>query len=303
MHAAQVATDDLLVRRLLAAQFPRWATLPIAVVSSHGTDHDLYRIGEHLVARLPIIGWAAEQPVRDHVWLPRLAPHLPLRLPVPVALGEPGDGYPYPWAIHDWLPGEPVTIGRDDTERVAVDLAAFVRAMQRLDLPDAPARAPGVRAGPLANDDAWVRANIAGLGREIDGDAALRVWQAAIDAPAWTGPDVWGHGDLLPGNLLIAEGSLCGVIDFGGLGVGDPAGELLPAWNLFTGARRARFRAEVGADEATWLRGMGWALRKVVAALGYYQSTNPGMVRQMRFALEQILADDRERDEEALPHG
>lgn len=291
MHAEQVATDAPLVRRLLAAQFPHWAMLPIAVVSSYGTDHDLYRIGDRLVARFPIIGWAAAQPAREHVWLPRLAPHLPLRLPVPVALGEPGEGYPYQWAIHEWLPGESVSIGRDDTERVAVDLAAFVRAMQRLDLPDAPARAPGVRAGSLANDDARVRARIAELGREIDGDAALRVWQAAIDAPPWTGPDVWGHGDLLPGNLLIAEGSLCGVIDFSSLGVGDLAGELLPAWNLFTGARRARFRAEVGADEATWRRGRGWAIRKVVSALGYYRDTNPGMVRQKRFALEQILAD------------
>lgn len=296
MHADQVATDERLVRCLLAAQFPHWAALPIAVVPSHGTDNDLYRLGDRLVVRLPIIGWAAGQPARDHVWLPRITPHVPLRVPVPVSLGEPSDGYPYPWAIHEWLPGEPASIGRDDTDRVAIELAAFVRAMQRLELPDAPARAPGMRAGPLANDDVWVRSKIAELDDEIDGDSALRIWQSALDAPPWLGPDVWGHGDLLPGNLLVGEGALCGVIDFGGLGVGDPAGELLPAWNLFTGPRRARFRAELGSDDATWRRGMGWALRKVVAALGYYRDTNPAMVGLQRFALKQLLTDAAQGD-------
>jgi aminoglycoside phosphotransferase (APT) family kinase protein len=291
MHAEQVATDADLVRRLIAAQFPRWSDLSIALVSSYGTDHDLYRLGDHLVARLPHIGWATAQPAREHEWLPRLATRLPIRLPVPVALGEPGEGYPYPWAIHEWLPGEAAEFPRDDTERVAVDLARFIVAMQRLDLAGAPARAPGVRSGPLADGDAGVRDAIARLGGQIDGTAALRVWQAALDAPSWLGPDVWGHGDLLPGNLLLIDGALSGIIDFSSLGTGDPAGDLLPAWNLFTGARRARFRAEVGADDAAWLRGRGWALRKVVSALPYYRDTHPGMIRQAQFALDQILAD------------
>lgn len=153
-----------------------------------------------------------------------------------------------------------------------------------------------IRGSPAGGADRWpsttsrFRRSIAQLGARIDGGATLRCWQESLDAPAWDGPEVWVHGDLLPGNLLVVDGRLSAVIDFGCLNVGDPACDLQPAWHLFTGASRRRFRAELDVDDATWLRGRGWALR-MVSALVYYQDTNPGMVRQATRTLAQVLAD------------
>ncbi|WP_433226707.1 phosphotransferase [Microtetraspora malaysiensis] len=152
--------------------------------------------------------------------------------------------------------------------------------------------APAARArGPLAEHDDGVRRSIAQLGDRIDGSAALRSWQESLEAPAWDQPGAWVHGDLLPGNLLVVDGRLSAVIDFGGLNVGDPACDLQPAWNVFTGESRRRFRDEVAADDASWLRGRGWALLQAVIALPYYWDTNPGIVRQTTHALTQVLAD------------
>lgn len=292
MHADEVLTDAALVRRLLAAQFPGWADLAIAPVSSYGTDHDIYRLGDALCARLPRIGWATGQAAKEAQWLPRLAPHLPLRVPVPLAMGQPGEGYPFGWSVYEWLPGDNAH-GPLDLEPAALDLAAFVAALRRIDTADAFARPPRRRGGPLAEQDEGVRRSIAQLGDRIDGVAALRAWQESLEAARWNGPDVWIHGDLLPGNLLVEGGRLSAVIDFGGLNVGDSACDLLPAWNLFHGASRERFRTALAVDDAAWLRGRGWALCQALAALPYYWDTNPGMVRQASHALLQVLAHAR----------
>ncbi|MGK5440702.1 aminoglycoside phosphotransferase family protein [Micromonospora sp. URMC 105] len=291
MHADEVETDVELVRRLLAGQFPHWAELSIRPVASYGTDHDIYRLGDHLVARLPRIGWATRQAAKEAQWLPKLAPHLPLALPVPVAMGRPAEGYPFDWSVCEWLPGENAdgTIG--DLEQAAVDLAAFVTALRRIDTTGAFPRPPRSRGGALAELDDSVRRSVAQLGDRIDGAATLRSWQESLDAPAWNGPEVWVHGDLLPGNLLVVDGRLSAVIDFGALNVGDPACDLQPAWNVFAGASRTRFRAELDVDDASWLRGRGWALYQAVSALPYYWETNPGMIRQASHALTQVLAD------------
>lgn len=290
MHVDEIETDAALVRRLLAGQFPSWADLPIARVASYGTDHDIYRLGDHLAARLPRIGWASKQAAKEAQWLPKLAPQLPLEVPVQLALGRPAEGYPFDWSVVTWLPGEDASGTIDDLERAAVDLAAFVTALREIDTTGAHPRPPGSRGGPLAEGDEQVRRSIAQLGDRIDGDAALRAWAASLDAPPWKGAEVWVHGDLLPGNLLVVDGRLSAVIDFGGLNVGDPACDLQPAWNLFTGSSRLRFRAELEVDEASWLRGRGWALYQAVAALPYYWHSNPGMVRQASHALTQVLA-------------
>jgi aminoglycoside phosphotransferase (APT) family kinase protein len=292
MHAGEVRTDAGLVRRLLAGQFPRWAGLPVVPVVSYGTDHDIYRLGEHLAARLPRIGWAAGQAAKEARWLPRLAPHLPLAVPVHLAMGHPAEGYPFGWSVCRWLPGQDASGTAGDLDQAADDLAAFVTALRRIDVTGAPARPPRSRGGPLAESDEQVRRSITQLGSRIDGAAALRCWQESLSAPPWDGEETWVHGDLLPGNLLLTGGRLSAVIDFGSLNVGDPACDLQPAWNVFTGSSRLRFRAGLQADDASWLRGRGWALSQAVSALPYYWDTNPGMIRQALHALGQVLADN-----------
>ena len=291
MHADEIETDAALVRRLLAGQFPHWAELRIEPVVSYGTDHDIYRLGDHLVARLPRIGWAATQAAKEAAWLPKLAPHLPLALPVQLAVGRPAEGYPFDWSVYEWLPGENANGTLGDLDRAAVDLAAFVIALRRVDATCAHARPLGGRGGPLAELNEPVRRSIAQLGDRIDGDAALRSWEQSLEAPAWDGGEVWVHGDLLPGNLLVVDGRLSAVIDWGGLNVGDHACDLQPAWNVFAGSSRRRFRDELAVDDASWLRGRGWALYQAVTGLAYYWDTNPGMVRQTSHALGQVLAE------------
>src|SRR6266508_5580920 len=168
---------------------------------------------------------------------------------------------------------------------------AFVNALRQVDATDAHPRPPGGRGAPLAELDEQVRQSIAELGDRIDGDAALRSWEESLDASRWEGEEVWVHGDLLPGNLLVLDGRLSAVIDFGGLNVGDPACDLQPAWNVFAGDSRTRYRAELEADDASWSRGRGWALYQAVSALPYYWHTKPGMIRQASHALTQVLAD------------
>jgi aminoglycoside phosphotransferase (APT) family kinase protein len=292
MHADEIDTDVALVHRLLAGQFPHWAELAIDPVVSYGTDHDIYRLGDHLAARLPRIGWATGQAKKEAEWLPKLAPHLPLAVPVQLAMGQPAEGYPFEWSVYEWLPGENANGTIDDLDQAAVDLAAFVKALRQIETSGAPARPRGSRGAPLAELDKDVRRSIAELGERIDTDAAVRSWEESLDAPEWDGEEVWVQGDLLPGNLLVVDGRLSAVIDFGCLNVGDPACDLQPAWNVFAGDSRTRYRAELRADDASWLRGRGWALYQAVMALPYYWDTNPGMIRQASHALAEVLADD-----------
>jgi aminoglycoside phosphotransferase (APT) family kinase protein len=291
MHADEIETDVALVRRLLADQFPQWVDLPIDPVVSYGTDHDIYRLGDHLAARMPRIGWATKQAAKEAEWLPKLAPHLPLAVPVQLAMGHPAEGYPFEWSVYEWLPGQNANGTIDDLDHAAADLAAFVNALRQVDTTGAHPRPPGGRGAPLAELDEQVRHSIAQLGDRVDGAASLRSWEESLHAPAWDGDEVWAHGDLLPGNLLVVDGRLSAVIDFGGLNVGDPACDLQPAWNVFAGDSRMRYRAELQVDDASWLRGRGWALYQAVSALPYYWHTNPGMIRQASHALAQVLAD------------
>lgn len=288
MHENEVITDPKLVRRLLRDQFPQWAHLQLDLVDSYGTDHDIYRLGDDLAVRLPRIDWATNQAAKEAKWLPRLAPHLPLAVPVPLSIGHPAHGYPFDWAIYEWIPGED-TNGIADLEQAAVDLAAFIEALRHIDTSDAPVRPPEARGSPLAELDDQVRRSIQQLDDMIDGQAAERLWEESVDSGPWTGDEVWVHGDLLPGNLLVVEGRISAVIDFGGLNVGDPACDLQPAWNVFTGASRRRFRTELEVDDDAWQRGRGWVIYQTVSALAYYRDTNPGIVRQAWHALDQVL--------------
>ena len=290
MHADEIETDVTLVRRLLSSQFPQWADLRIELVESYGTDHHIYRLGEELSVRLPCIEWATKQAAKEAEWLPKLAPHLPLALPVQVAMGKPGEGYPFDWSICKWLPGKNANNSIEDLELAAVDLAAFIHALRNVDTAGAHARPHGGRGAPLIERDEAVRNAIAQLGNRIDGNAALRSWEESLNAPGWSGKETWVHGDLLPGNLLVVDGHLSAVIDWGGFNVGDPLCDLQPAWNMFSGSNRNVFRNALDVDDASWLRGRGWALCQAIIALPYYWDTNPRMVQQAQNALKEVLA-------------
>ena len=294
MHDDEVVTDVAQVRALLFAQQPQWAELPLEPVESAGTDHWIYRLGDELSVRLPRIHWATEQVDKEQRWLPVLAPQLPLAIPLPLAVGEPGEGYPWRWSVYPWLPGENATLERlADPRQAALALAEFVTALQRIDTTGGPA--PGAhnfhRGVPLAERDAMTRNAIEKSRGIADTDAVAAAWERALAAPAWTGDPVWIHGDLQPGNLLAVDGRIRGAIDFGGLGVGDPACDLLVAWNLLPPAAREVFREALEVDDATWTRGRGWAISTAIVGLPYYWETNPAFVRFAQHQLAEALAD------------
>ena len=297
MHDDQIDSDADVVRRLLRTQQPQWADLPIVRMSSTGTDNAMYRVGDDLVARLPLRP-ASTLPIdKEHRWLPVLAPHLPLTIPIPVAMGEPTADFPWPWSVYPWLPGEDAITACFDRDVAAVDLARFLRALWSVDPTGgpAPSGANFDRGVPLRTRDAGTRAAIAAVRDVVDADAATAAWDAALAAPDWAAPGVWVHGDIAAGNLLVRDGRLASVLDFGCLGIGDPACDVLVAWELFDGRSRDRFRAELDVDDATWARGRGWALSTAVGALAYYETTNPFMAEQGRRKLAAVLADRSRR--------
>jgi aminoglycoside phosphotransferase (APT) family kinase protein len=299
MHDDEFPTDSALVRRLLAVQFPAWAALPIVPVRSYGTSNALYRLGDGLVARLPRTPGTDLQIAKEARWLPQLAPQLPLAIPTPLALGAPGEGYPWRWSVVRWLGGaDAAQRPFQDPLRAATELAAFVAALAGIDATGGPG--PGRhnfrRGEPLLRRDDATRAAIAelaALGDPVDGVAATAVWEGALQAAPWPGPPRWIHGDLHALNLLVDEGGLAAVIDFGGLGVGDPACDLMAAWTLFGPEARARFRAELAPDEDSWVRGRGWAISFGLIALPYYLGSNPVLADIARNAIDQALAEFR----------
>ncbi|MEV0258513.1 aminoglycoside phosphotransferase family protein [Streptomyces sp. NPDC050732] len=283
MHADEADIDEGLVRRLVGAQFPAWAGLPVERVASAGTSNAMYRLGGDMVVRLPRVAGAAEDVERERVWLPRLAPALPVAVPVPLGKGRPGEGYPYAWSVFRWLDGTTPDPGRPCAEPAlfAKDVAEFVSALREVD----PAGAPvAYRGDPLAGRDTHTREVIAELGGLVDERAVTAVWEAAVRAPAWKGPGVWVHGDLQPGNVLVDGGRLGAVIDFGCMGTADPAVDLIAAWYLMDAGARRDFRAALGpaTDDAMWARGRGWALTIAATELAYYQRTNPVMASTAR---------------------
>jgi aminoglycoside phosphotransferase (APT) family kinase protein len=292
MHADEVGIDEALVGRLIGRQFPAWAGLPLERVRPSGTDNALFRLGRDLAVRLPRHEAAAGQVAKEQRWLKRLAPHLPLAIPVPVAQGEADAGYPYRWSVCRWIEGDNALTARiDDLDDAARALAGFVDALQGLDATEGPRPGPhnSFRGVPLAQRDGNVRAAIGRLDGLIDTGAALGEWEAALAAPGWERPPVWLHGDIHPGNLIVSGGKLGAVIDFGCLGVGDPACDLMPAWTLLTADTREIFRAALAIDDATWARGRGWALSAALIALPYYLDTNPTLVAISRRAIAEIL--------------
>ena len=288
MHDGEVELDAELVGWLVAAQFPGLAELPVREVRSTGTVNAIYRLGDHLYARLPRVQQWERDLDRELRWLPRLAPQLSLRVPEPIGKGRPAGPYPYSWAVYRWIDGRQYSDELVDDERQAArDLARFVAELRGVD----PAGAPGGGRRPLRELEADTRAAIESARGVIDGDAATAAWEWALQAPRWDGTPVWIHGDLLRPNLLVDGGRIAAVIDFGGAGVGDPATDVIAAWSVFGHAGREVFRGALEVDDGTWNRARGIALHQAAAIIPYYGETNPGLVALARRTVEEVLAD------------
>ncbi|WP_210570706.1 aminoglycoside phosphotransferase family protein [Streptomyces sp. GESEQ-4] len=284
--------DGALVRRLVDTQFPQWAGLPLKLLNPAGSDHVIYRLGEELSVRLPRHAGAIGQARKEFEWLPRLAPHLPLAVPVPVGVGDPDFGYPWPWAVSRWLDGEVATVeALAGSSTAAVELAQFLAALQQFAPEDIPAENSheDLTGRPLSDRDRATRVAIAQVDGVFDAAAMTALWDAALSAPGWDRPPVWFHGDFHTGNLLTVDGRLSAVIDFGGLGTGDPACDLMIAFTLMSADTRAVFRTALEVDDATWMRGRGWALATALNAYTSYAAVNPRVAEQTTRQINQAL--------------
>lgn len=288
--AAEVQIDVPLVRRLLAAQFPQWARLAVEPVESAGWDNTVYRLGPDLAVRLPRRRIGAGHVEREQQWLPVLGPQLPLAVPMPLGNGVPGAGYPWRWTICNWLDGELAALTPvDDAGQTAISLARFVAALQKIDPAGGPASE--FRGTSLAGRDRVARtAATISQADQFDIGPVLAVWERAVAGPAWTGPPVWMHGDLHPANLLVDGGRLSAVIDFGLLGVGDPACDLMVAWTYLRAEARDAFRDALAVDDAAWSRGRGWALELGLRAAAY-SADNPVLGDIGRHTIAEVMAD------------
>jgi len=285
--------DVSLVRRLVDSQFPQWSHLPIAAVEFDGWDNRTFRLGSELTVRVPSGPWYAKQVDKEQRWLPVLAPQLPLSIPTPVAKGEPGSGFPYSWSVYRWIEGELASRARlADLTGFATTLAGFLNALGRVDATGGPG--PGehnfYRGGPLATYEGEALEAIDALGDEVPREAVKRVWDDAMTT-SWDRDPVWFHGDVATGNLLVRDGGLAAVLDFGTSGVGDPACDTVIAWTLFSGASRATFRAELGVDAGTWSRGRGWGLWKALITLVGHLERDAPQAAITRREIDQILGD------------
>lgn len=290
LHPDELDIDEALVRRMVAERFPQWAGLPVEPVEPAGTSNAMYRLGVELVVRIPRIPGVVEEIAKEDVWLRRLAPRLPVPVPVPLAVGGPVDGCPWPWSVLRWLDGTTPDAGRlAEPGLLASDLAGFVTAMRGIDPTGAPA---AYRSESLASRDAATRKAIAAVPDLVDAAAATAAWEHALSAPAPAGPPVWMHGDLQPGNLLVSpDGRLSAVIDFGCAGLGEPAVDLIPAWYVLPAAARPAFRAAAAPDHAAWDRARGWALSIALLEVAYYRDSDPRMTSIARRVIAEVLAE------------
>jgi aminoglycoside phosphotransferase (APT) family kinase protein len=296
LHAdGRAGIDAELVRRLVAAQFPQWRDLPVTPVAVDGWDNRTYRLGDEMTVRLPTHESYTPAVEKEDRWLPVLAPALPVPVPVPLATGVPGEGYPFRWSVRRWLDGDTADPARiDDLAAFAVDVAEFVLALQRVDPTGGPRAGAHsfYRGAPPAHYDDETRRALVALDGRVDTELAAEVWDAALRADR-RGAPVWFHGDIAHGNLLVRDGRLVAVIDFGTSGVGDPACDLVIAWTMFSGESRDAFRRTVGQDGGTWARARGWALWKSLIVLADVIDRDEDLAASNRRIIDEVLADHR----------
>lgn len=291
----KINIDQKLVSQLVTSQFPHWAKLPIQPVEWSGWDNRTFRLGDQMSVRLPSAECYAAQVEKEQFWLPKLAPGLPCQIPVPLALGNPDQDYPWTWSIYRWLPGASATLENiRNLREFAISLAQFLSALQKIETSGGPP--PGehnfFRGGSLRVYDDETRNSILALKNEINADLATEVWEAALKTK-WEQEPVWLHGDLAPGNLLVNQGKLGAVIDFGCSGIGDPACDLTIAWTFFSGASRNDFIQTLALDRATWARARGWSLWKALITLVETLETGLHPSQSAKNTLKEVLDDFR----------
>ncbi|GGO24138.1 aminoglycoside phosphotransferase family protein [Micromonospora parathelypteridis] len=292
MHVDQVDVTVDVVTALVAQQFPQWRALPIRPLASTGTVNALFRVGTEIVLRFPLLP-TTDPELRaelrqEQEYARLLAAHLPVAVPEPLGLGEPGEGYAGPWTAYRFIPGEPAQLDRiGDLDRFALDLASVVAALRGIDTGGRAWSGSG-RGGPLPAQDAGVRSALALSGGLTDTARLAEVWDRCRDTPGQDAA-VWIHADLMPGNLLVRDGRLAAVIDMETVNVGDPAVDLMPAWNMLDAGARETYRRALGVDDAMWERGRGWALLQAINALPYYIETNPAMAGIAQRTLRAVL--------------
>lgn len=295
MHVNQLTVSVEMVRELVDQQFPEWRDLPIRHVASQGTDNTLFRIGDRLLARFPL------EPGEDDATRRRLESEARASrellgrtrfpTPEPVALGEPGGGYPLPWSVQTWLAGT-VATDEDPGESVAfaLDLAEFIHSVRAIDTGGRTFSGNG-RGGDLRSHDAWIQKCFQHSEQLLDVPRLRRMWDHLRELPRGGAGDAMTHGDLIPGNVLVADERLAGVIDVGGLGPADPALDLVGAWHLLEAGPRRPFRDELECDNLEWARGKAWAFQQAMGAVWYYVESNPAMSRMGGRTLERIMAE------------
>ena len=294
MHANQLTVSTATVRRLVDGQFPRWRGLPVTRVASEGTVNAIFRLGDRLAARFPLQPGDVE-PVRRSLASEadaarELLGRTRFRTPEPVAVGEPGEGYPLPWSVQTWLPGV-VATDEDPGDSVAFahDLAEFIRGVRALDTRGRTFRGRG-RGGDLRSHDEWMEVCFERSGQLLDVPRLRRLWSALRDLPR-DDDDLMTHGDLIPGNVLVSDARLSGVIDVGGLGPADPALDLVSAWHLLEPVPRQALRDALGCADLQWRRGRAWAFEQAMGLVWYYVESNPTMSRLGRRTLARVTAD------------
>lgn len=283
--------DKTLVQQLIHEQFPTWRNLSITAVKTSGWDNRTFHLGNKLLVRFPSAKEYASQVEKEQYWLPKLAPLLPLQIPTPIAKGKPTPLYPYAWSIYQWIEGSTAsTVSNLNRDLFAVDLANFLITLQHIDTNNAPVSGKQnfYRGSPLSIYDNETKQALQLLHGKINTALALDIWNTA-KATNWQQPAVWLHGDINPDNLLIKNGRLSAVIDFGQLGVGDPACDLAIAWTFFRGESRNTFRQTQNIDNDTWLRGTAWALWKALIIVSGLAGSNENVVKQSVYVLDEIL--------------
>ena len=295
MHAEQLTVSLPTVRELVDTQFPRWRGLSIDRVASQGTVNAIFRIGHRFAARFPLRPRDREAARRSLTREADAASELLGRTrfptPEPVAVGEPGPGYPLPWSVQTWIPGA-VATDQDPGESVAFarDLAEFISDVRAIDTRGRTFSGRG-RGGELRLHDDWMDTCFRRSERLLDASRLRRTWVAMRELPRGDAPDMMTHGDLIPGNVLVSGARLAGVLDVGGLGPADPAVDLVAAWHLLAERPRQALRDALDCGDLEWARGKAWAFEQAMGVVWYYDQTNPAMSRMGRRTLARILAD------------